>query len=352
MSLYPDRRSAVLPALAAAQRGARLALAPRRWSQVAAVMQRDPRLPRVGRELLRHARAEAGGPQHDLRVHEPLLPAARRARAAGRAGRGDRRARRRLQPGRQFHLRAFECLGACDIAPMASIEGHYRGPLDAEDAHTIAEHLRAGGAPGDVLPEKRLRRVAHEGRDVTGILLKHADVPDLHRIETYERLGGYRGLRRALTEMTPDQVLKELEASGLRGRGGAGFSMGKKASFLPARRHREVPVLQRRRVRAGHVQGPRADAPQPAPADRGHPDRRLRRRHQPRLHLHPRRVRGAGRHPRRRGHRGVRARLRRRAHPGSDFSCASSCTAAPARTSAARRRRCSTRSRASAATRA
>jgi NADH-quinone oxidoreductase subunit F len=58
-------------------------------------------------------------------------------------------------------------------------------------------------------------------------------VPDLNRIETYERLGGYRGLRRALTEMTADQVVKELEASGLRGRGGAGFSMGKKASFLP-----------------------------------------------------------------------------------------------------------------------
>ena len=65
------------------------------------------------------------------------------------------------------------------------------------------------------------------------ILLQHAEVPDLNRIETYERLGGYRGLRRALTEMTPDQVVKELEASGLRGRGGAGFSMGKKASFLP-----------------------------------------------------------------------------------------------------------------------
>ena len=65
------------------------------------------------------------------------------------------------------------------------------------------------------------------------ILLQHADVPDLNRIDTYERLGGYRGLRRAVTEMTPDQVVKELEASGLRGRGGAGFSMGKKASFLP-----------------------------------------------------------------------------------------------------------------------
>ena len=68
---------------------------------------------------------------------------------------------------------------------------------------------------------------------MTGILLQHAEVPDLNRIDTYERLGGYRGLRRALTEMTPDQVVKELEASGLRGRGGAGFSMGKKASFLP-----------------------------------------------------------------------------------------------------------------------
>ena len=68
---------------------------------------------------------------------------------------------------------------------------------------------------------------------MTGILLQHAQVPDLNRIDTYERLGGYRGLRRALTEMTPDQVVKELDASGLRGRGGAGFSMGKKASFLP-----------------------------------------------------------------------------------------------------------------------
>ncbi len=65
------------------------------------------------------------------------------------------------------------------------------------------------------------------------ILFKHADVPELNRIATYERVGGYTGLRKAFTEMTADQVLKELESSGLRGRGGAGFSMGKKASFLP-----------------------------------------------------------------------------------------------------------------------
>jgi NADH-quinone oxidoreductase subunit F len=66
-----------------------------------------------------------------------------------------------------------------------------------------------------------------------GILFKHNQVPDLHELATYEQLDGYKGLRKALTEMTRDEVLKELEASGLRGRGGAGFSMGKKASFLP-----------------------------------------------------------------------------------------------------------------------
>jgi hypothetical protein len=38
---------------------------------------------------------------------------------------------------------------------MASIEGHYRGPLSPEDAPVIAEHLRSGGLPGDVLPDKR-----------------------------------------------------------------------------------------------------------------------------------------------------------------------------------------------------
>src|SRR3954465_11531842 len=64
-------------------------------------------------------------------------------------------------------------------------------------------------------------------------LLINVDVPDLNTIGVYERLGGYRALRKALTEMTEDEVLSELEAAGLRGRGGAGFAMGKKASFIP-----------------------------------------------------------------------------------------------------------------------
>ena len=91
-----------------------------------------------------------------------------------------------------FRLRAFECLGACDIAPMASIEGHYRGPLIAEDAQTIADHLRAGEAAADVLPDKlptvgRAGGAERSAARMSGILLKHVDVPDLNRIETYER---------------------------------------------------------------------------------------------------------------------------------------------------------------------
>jgi NADH-quinone oxidoreductase subunit F len=64
-------------------------------------------------------------------------------------------------------------------------------------------------------------------------LLSNINVPGLAGIDVYERLGGYRAMRKALTEMDEDAVLNELESSGLRGRGGAGFSMGKKASFVP-----------------------------------------------------------------------------------------------------------------------
>ena len=79
--------------------------------------------------------------------------------------------------------------------------------------------------------------------------------------------------------MSPDQVLKELEASGLRGRGGAGFSMGKKASFLPHGEVEKYLCCNADESEPGHLQGPRADAQEPAPADRGHHDRRLRGRH-------------------------------------------------------------------------
>src|SRR5437588_7751670 len=64
------------------------------------------------------------------------------------------------------------------------------------------------------------------------LLFDGIDEPGLNSLEVYERRGGYESLRKAL-QMTPEDALQQITDSGLRGRGGAGFQMGKKASFLP-----------------------------------------------------------------------------------------------------------------------
>ncbi len=54
-----------------------------------------------------------------------------------------------------FHVKPFECLGACDIAPMASVDGEYVGPLEESDCQAIVDDLVAGRP---VLPDKQLRK--------------------------------------------------------------------------------------------------------------------------------------------------------------------------------------------------
>jgi len=67
---------------------------------------------------------------------------------------------------------------------------------------------------------------------VKKILFDRIDEPGLNTLPVYERRGGYQSLRQALA-MSPDEVTKQLMESGIRGRGGAGFPMGRKVSFLP-----------------------------------------------------------------------------------------------------------------------
>jgi NADH-quinone oxidoreductase subunit E len=153
MAEYPERHSAVLAALRAAQeRYGRLSADA--MLQVAAVMRVTPaylesvasfydmfELDPVGE----HAIYVCTNLSCTLRGAGELLEALVRETGAPVNG---------SSPDGEFRLRSFECLGACDIAPMASIEGHYRGPLSGDDARKIAEHLRAGRTASELLPEK------------------------------------------------------------------------------------------------------------------------------------------------------------------------------------------------------
>ncbi len=67
----------------------------------------------------------------------------------------------------------------------------------------------------------------------TRVLFENLDEPGLAGIEVYKGRGGYQALEHAVNRMDPDELIVAIEASGLRGRGGAGFPMGKKGSFLP-----------------------------------------------------------------------------------------------------------------------
>ena len=146
MAKYPDRRSAAIPALHAAQQ-VHGWCSPEAIDQVAAVMQLTPAYLTSIATFYDMFWAEPTG-RHDVFVCTNISCSLRgadefyEAMLAAVAEHPD------------LNVRSFECLGACDIAPMASVDGEYVGPLDTEDADRIVEDLRAGRA---VLEHKQLR---------------------------------------------------------------------------------------------------------------------------------------------------------------------------------------------------
>ncbi len=74
------------------------------------------------------------------------------------------------------------------------------------------------------------------------ILLEHIRQPDQHTLAGYESRGGYEAIKKAIS-MDPLAVIEEMKKSGLRGRGGAGFSAGMKWSFVPRNSNKPVYIV-------------------------------------------------------------------------------------------------------------
>ena len=141
ISLYPDRHSATLPALGAAQR-VHGWCSPEALRQVAAVMQVTPAYLSSVATFYDMLRTEPSGSRYVYvctsvachvrnakRIYESI---AEQAEAQG------------LE---DVEVREFECLGACDLAPMASIDGRYVGPLSSEDAGELVAAVKEGRDP-------------------------------------------------------------------------------------------------------------------------------------------------------------------------------------------------------------
>ena len=83
-------------------------------------------------------------------------------------------------------------------------------------------------------PEIPMMDTCFHGRHITPQILAGLS-PDGWRLKDYRARGGYEALKKVLSGMTPEDVIAEVKASGLRGRGGAGFPTGLKWSFMPAK---------------------------------------------------------------------------------------------------------------------
>ena len=149
MARYPDFRSATLPALAAAQR-LHGWLSPEAFEQVACVMRLTPGYLIAVATFYDMLETRPVG-QHSVYVCTNI--------SCSLCGADELLDRLHAEIGDDpdFNLRAFECLGACDIAPMISVNGVYVGPIALDDVPELVGQLKAGEEP---LPDKQLRKRA------------------------------------------------------------------------------------------------------------------------------------------------------------------------------------------------
>ncbi|PIQ83966.1 MAG: hypothetical protein COV75_04670 [Candidatus Omnitrophica bacterium CG11_big_fil_rev_8_21_14_0_20_63_9] len=128
-------------------------------------------------------------------------------------------------PDGKFTLSAVECLCACEAGPVMQVNDQYVGPVSAQVIDALLKTPEA-------LPELPVVFQGTVGL-VEPVLSKRFNFKDSTLIETYVRDEGYQAARKAVAELTPDQVIAEVTKANLRGLGGAGFPTGKKWSFIP-----------------------------------------------------------------------------------------------------------------------
>ena len=134
-------------------------------------------------------------------------------------------------------------LGRMDALPLVVVypEAVVYGPVKPEAAHLLVEEHLYKGRVVDALqaPVRELSGAIAWLRTRKGtlpaeqrIVLQRAGLIDPESIEDYIVQDGYQALGKAVTEMSPAEVIEELKASGLQGRGGAGFPIGLKWTFV------------------------------------------------------------------------------------------------------------------------
>lgn len=134
------------------------------------------------------------------------------------------------------------CFGLCEVGPVVIVypEGAFYSRIKADDVpQIVSEHLVKGRIVKDLLYHdsideeqeiKALDEVPFYQKQKR-IALRNCGVIDPENIDEYIAFDGYKALAKVLTEMTPEEVIETLKASGLRGRGGAGFPTGLKWEF-------------------------------------------------------------------------------------------------------------------------
>jgi len=130
-----------------------------------------------------------------------------------------------------FSLEEVECIGACTGAPAMQINYDFYENLNTERCTQIFESLEANGKPAVSAPITGAVKTRHPAEVPATSRLFGAK--DSHKLDVYLANDGYKGMERALKELTPDLVIDEVKKSNLRGRGGAGFPTGMKWSFVP-----------------------------------------------------------------------------------------------------------------------